>query len=423
MSDEEPRVAGRRRSRGDQATARADALQRLKALRSGGRRSTEGGGGFNVKMEDPIYDTVDEGEYEALVAKRREEAKDFIVDDDGLGYGDEGEEEDWSRAGVPLSSEESDGELERPKRKKNYKNNTNSEKKEQQITKKPSALSAAAALMGKQRISNMFTSSVFKKNRDDSKGKNNLSCESIVDDVIAEFAPDEADRERRKRANSSFMSNLKSFVPVNSNFMPVQVEKPYIDSVDLSVMHENNGFRANCESLAKDLQKSDVGEENGAVMENGKSNAGIVELEDDKKVARMEDSSGKINGDGEAASNRVEMNMQQEIKFDERVFTLNAKIKEEKDLTLSATAGWQAVRTAGNGAPSCNGSGANQSMNNEEKSDFELDSDGSLPFYILDAHEEFYGVNAGNLFLFGKVLLTHLFLYYALLSLKLLLIF
>ena len=69
-------------------------------------------------MENPIYDVVDDDEYDALVAKRKEEDRDcitdgdglgyddegeeevrgFIIDDDGLGYGDEGEEEDWSRA-------------------------------------------------------------------------------------------------------------------------------------------------------------------------------------------------------------------------------------------------------------------------------------------------------------------------------------
>ena len=40
------------------------------------------------------------------MAKRREEARDFIVDDDGLGYDDEGEEEDWSKSSLPLSSGE-----------------------------------------------------------------------------------------------------------------------------------------------------------------------------------------------------------------------------------------------------------------------------------------------------------------------------
>lgn len=251
--------AGRRRSRGAQATARASALERLKALRSGGRRSTDGGGGggggvggFQIKMEERIYDTVDEDEYEALVAKRREEAKDFIVDDDGLGYGDEGQEEDWSLAGVSLSSEESEGEQGKPRRRKNNNNKCKSEKKEKQIIKKPSALSAAAALMGKQRISNMFTSSVFKKNNDDCKVKN-LSCDSIVDDVIAEFAPDEADRERRRKGNSNLISNSKISTPINSG---VRTIRQVNNSMTFGAGHDSYGFSdKTCEPLMPDPMK------------------------------------------------------------------------------------------------------------------------------------------------------------------------
>lgn len=109
MEEEQPRVAGRRRSRGIDVTARSTALQRLRTLRSGGRRSDSSG--FHLKLENPIYDTVEEEEYDRLVAKRREEVRGFIVDDDGLlGYADDGEEEDWTKAGPNCSSEEeSDG--------------------------------------------------------------------------------------------------------------------------------------------------------------------------------------------------------------------------------------------------------------------------------------------------------------------------
>ena len=60
------------------------------------------------------------------MAKRQEDYRNFIVDDDGLGYADEGEEEDWTKSGVvPSSEEESEGELEKKKPKK-----TKSEKRE-----------------------------------------------------------------------------------------------------------------------------------------------------------------------------------------------------------------------------------------------------------------------------------------------------
>lgn len=86
---------------------------------------------------------------------------------------------------------------------------------------------------------------------------------------------------------------------------------------------------------------------------------------------------------------------------DEEVFTLNAKLtREEKDSAFIATAEWKAVRNGGD-VGGCANDGC--SLNSEEILDFDLDSDGSFPFYILDAYEELYGANAGNLYLFGKV--------------------
>lgn len=41
--------------------------------------------------EEDVYETMDEEQYHELVTNRRE-AGDFVVDDDGLGYYDDGEE-------------------------------------------------------------------------------------------------------------------------------------------------------------------------------------------------------------------------------------------------------------------------------------------------------------------------------------------
>ncbi|KAE9449676.1 hypothetical protein C3L33_18427, partial [Rhododendron williamsianum] len=113
---------------------------------------------------------------------------------------------------------------------------------------------------------------------------------------------------------------------------------------------------------------------------------------DDDGLGGMVDKESMVNG--------IEAKVELGVK--EGGFTLNATIKEEKNPALSATAGWQAVRNAGNGSIGLDGGEMNPALNSEEKPDFELDSDGSLPFYILDVHEEFYGANAGNVYLFGK---------------------
>lgn len=392
MADEQTLVSGRRRSRGAESSARASALERLKALRQGGGRRSEAGGGFQIKIENPIYDTVGEDEYDALVAKRREEARGFIVDDNGLGYGDEGEEEDWSKSGLPLSSdEESDGgeAPERPKKKK----------KNEAQPKKPSgssSLSAAAAMMGKQRISSMFTSSVFFKKGKDDKAKG-LVSDSIVDDVIAEFAPDETDRERRRRGQvaAGSVSVSKSLVPTSS-VKSEGISFGGVDSVgsrELATNGDNSvlGSEGKCEAV----------EEKGLTEE--REGGGGLESEMGEGPISESDGLGTKGGVVEEKMvNGVEMKAEPVVK--KEVIALNAKIEEEKDPALSAaTAGWQAVRSGGNGSVGGVAKEVSNGFSSEEKLDFDVDSDGLLPFYILDAHEEFYGANMGTLYLFGKV--------------------
>ncbi|KAF0894336.1 hypothetical protein E2562_038392 [Oryza meyeriana var. granulata] len=80
------------RARGSEVVARSAALERLAAIRRGGACAT-----VQVKMEAPIYDTVAEEDYAALVARRRKDAGAFVVDDNGLGYVNNGRKEDWKK--------------------------------------------------------------------------------------------------------------------------------------------------------------------------------------------------------------------------------------------------------------------------------------------------------------------------------------
>ncbi|CAL0331796.1 unnamed protein product [Lupinus luteus] len=393
MTDEEsPTTAtatGRRRARGPEASARSEALERLKARLRGGRRSDDGGP--QIRLENPIYDTVPEDEYNALVAKRREQAQSFIVDDDGLGYGDEGEEEDWSKAGFTLS-DESDGEFERPKRKK-------VEKKDPQ-TKRASAssasLSAAASIMGANRLSSMFTSSVFKK-RDDK------SCDSIVDDVIAEFAPDENDRQRRRRVqlNSvSTESGASEAIRINSAFS----EKPLIgDSTDSIRGHTVANRDAESVRVVKNTNSSDLGLEKN--YDTIKENVSCVEDGKDFSSENGESSIEQVQPNGNLVEEKVtkEIEVERKPATKNEVFTLNAKVSKEADQGLSATADWKALKSGGVENIVADSKVAREASNAEQNSEFNLDKDGLLPFYLLDAYEEFKGVNAGTVYLFGKV--------------------
>ena len=408
MADEEAADAtaasGRRRARGPASSARSEALERLKARIRGGPRSD--GAAPQIRLENPIYDTVAEDEYNALVAKRREQARAFIVDDDGLGYGDEGEEEDWSKAGFSLSSDESDGGEKdgRPKRKK-------IEKKDHHPQPKRTSAALSAAAIGAQRLSSMFTSSLFKKSRDDK------ASDSIVDDVLAEFAPDETDRERRRRGQPKANSNPISNSSIGAN-----------DSLRINSVFGNNSSIGGASDLMRGSSLSNaVGNgnvESVRVISNDSIDLGSeqkretiredvtsIEGSEDRKALASENGHASIEQvptDGAVVEEKVVKDAEVEAKpapvKKEALFTLNAKVKDEEDPALSATAGWQAARSGGGDA-----NVTDSKVLKEEHSEFNLEADGSLPFYILDAHEEFNGVNKGTLYLFGKVILWFLF--------------
>ena len=87
--------------------SRAAKLAELRALRAAGktRLST-----YEVAEEDQLYDEVDEEGYKKLVRGRLDQ-DDFIVDDNGEGYVDDGREEwDDNHPGYRYASESEDEE-------------------------------------------------------------------------------------------------------------------------------------------------------------------------------------------------------------------------------------------------------------------------------------------------------------------------
>ena len=58
----------------------------------GARRADD----FELKQEEAIFDVVNDVEYTAIVAERRNKYGDFVVEDGGAGYVDIGEEDDWN---------------------------------------------------------------------------------------------------------------------------------------------------------------------------------------------------------------------------------------------------------------------------------------------------------------------------------------
>lgn len=86
--------------------SRAARLAELRALRAAGktRLST-----YQVQEEQQLYEEVDEEGYKKIV-RRRLDQDDFVVDDNGEGYADDGRE-DWDTERQRVYESESEEEL------------------------------------------------------------------------------------------------------------------------------------------------------------------------------------------------------------------------------------------------------------------------------------------------------------------------
>lgn len=82
------------------------ALAALRAARAGGKSRLET---YQVEDQGAIYDEVDEEGYKKVV-RGRLNRDDFVVDDTGEGYADDGREE-WQNERTYYSSEEEDAPL------------------------------------------------------------------------------------------------------------------------------------------------------------------------------------------------------------------------------------------------------------------------------------------------------------------------
>lgn len=86
--------------------SRANRLAELRALRAAGKT---GFSTYEVAEEEQLYDTVDDEGYKKLVRSRLDE-DDFVVDDNGAGYADDGRE-DWQDERRNAYDSESEEEL------------------------------------------------------------------------------------------------------------------------------------------------------------------------------------------------------------------------------------------------------------------------------------------------------------------------
>lgn len=85
---------------------RAEGLAQLRALRAAGKTAFDA---YEVQEAESIYEAVDDEAYKKVVRSRLDQ-DDFVVDDNGEGYADDGRE-DWQDEARGYEDSESEEEL------------------------------------------------------------------------------------------------------------------------------------------------------------------------------------------------------------------------------------------------------------------------------------------------------------------------
>lgn len=85
------------------AAAARNKFAELRALRESGKKRLDS---YQVQQEEDLYEEVDEDGYKKVVRERLNQ-DDFVIDDNGEGYADDGREEwDSKKPGYDTDSEE-----------------------------------------------------------------------------------------------------------------------------------------------------------------------------------------------------------------------------------------------------------------------------------------------------------------------------
>ena len=98
--------------------SKAERLAELRALRAAGKTGFDS---YKVQEAESIYDTVDDEGYKNVVRQRLDQ-DDFVVDDNGEGYADDGRE-DWQDE---RQAHDSESEEDAPRAGKNGKRSSSS---------------------------------------------------------------------------------------------------------------------------------------------------------------------------------------------------------------------------------------------------------------------------------------------------------
>ncbi|XP_044526087.1 DNA polymerase alpha catalytic subunit [Gracilinanus agilis] len=349
LSDSGSSLASRSRREKKSAKGRQEALERLKKAKAGER--------FKYEVEDftSVYDEVDEDQYSRMVQARQDD--DWIVDDDGTGYVEDGRE--------IFDDELDDDAFDVSKKGKGDRASKDKKNVKKAVVSKPN------------NIKSMFMASAGKKTTDKVV---DLSKDDLLGDILQDL------NSSTPQITPPPVMMLKKKRPTGASLNPFSVQIPKATSLG-----KNDVLISRRESPVTpvDLKHADyMAKPEEMIKEEEKQEEGLMDFEDGDFDEPMEDE--------EADSLPKAIKIQEEEKEQEKSVTPESlhldsflpdvscwdKMDQEDESSLRT----QEIQVDSNRLPLVKGT----------------DDDQVFLFYWLDAYEDQFN-QPGVVFLFGKV--------------------
>uniref|UniRef100_A0A5F8GFC4 DNA polymerase n=1 Tax=Monodelphis domestica TaxID=13616 RepID=A0A5F8GFC4_MONDO len=379
VSDSGSSLASRSRREKKSAKGRQEALERLKKAKAGER--------FKYEVEDftSVYDEVDEDQYSRMVQARQDD--DWIVDDDGTGYVEDGRE--------IFDDELDDDAFDVSKKGKGDKASKDKKNIKKAVVSKPN------------NIKSMFMASAGKKTTDKVV---DLSKDDLLGDILQDLnsstpqiTPPPVMMLKKKRPTGAslnpFSVQIPKATPLGKNDVPISRRESPVTLVDLK--HADYMAKPSDVKKHKDIEQlhSEVVNCASVMMQQEEASEGEEMIKEEEEDGLMDFEDGDFDEpmeDEEADSLPKAIKTQEEEKEQEKnvepesshldSFLPDVSCWDKMDQEDESSLRTQEIQVDSNHLPLVKGA----------------DGDQVFLFYWLDAYEDQFN-QPGVVFLFGKV--------------------